>query len=149
MKELHGSASASVSASAQASFDLLADVEGYPNWYPEAVRRVEVLERSGDRRATRARAVLHVAYGPLVRDFDLTLAVAGEAPRWVKLTRLPNEPSDPEQFEVRWRIAPERIEVELDATLSVPRLVPVGGIGESVAAGFVAAAARTLTSRSP
>ena len=35
----------------------------------------------------------------------------------------------------------------LDATLSVPRLVPVGGIGNELAREFVAAAGRALTRR--
>ena len=37
------------------------------------------------------------------------------------------------------------ISLALDATLSVPRLVPLGGIGDSLADGFVSAAARELS----
>jgi hypothetical protein len=70
----------------------------------------------------------------------------------VTLTRLPNEPADPEEFEVRWRLAPPgpatdgtRIDIELAAKLDVPRLMPVGGVGAAIAEGFLAAAVRELS----
>ena len=73
------------------------------------------------------------------------MAVAVAAPRTVTLTRLPNEPSDAEEFEVRWMLQPEgagtRIAVEIEANLAVPRMVPLGGIGDAMAAAFVQAAA--------
>jgi hypothetical protein len=128
-----------VSASAQESFDLLKAVEDYPRWYPDVVREARLLD------ADRAQASLHVSYGPLVRDFDLTLAITSEAPHTVRLTRVPHDISDPEEFEVLWTVADGTITVTLDANLSVPRLLPVGGIGESMAAGFVDAAARALS----
>lgn len=148
MKELHGTASAQVSAPEAECFVLLADVEGYPRWYPEAVRRVEVVERGSDGLAAKAHAQLHVAYGPLTRDFNLLLAIETERPARVALTRIPHHASDSEQFDVSWKIAPGLIAVELSASLSVPRMLPVGGIGESIASGFVTAAAHALASRS-
>jgi Polyketide cyclase / dehydrase and lipid transport len=139
MKELHGTASSAVTAGAQESFELLRTVEDYPRWYPEVVREAQMLD------ADRARAKLHVAYGPLVRDFDLTLAITSEEPHTIRLTRVPHDMSDPEEFEVAWTVADGAITVTLDARLSVPRLLPVGGIGESMARGFVEAAARALS----
>jgi ribosome-associated toxin RatA of RatAB toxin-antitoxin module len=150
MKELHGTASRTVAAPVEDCYGLLEAVDGYPAWHPDVVRSVEVLERGADGRPSRARATLHVAVGPLVRDFNLVLAVELEALRRVKLIRQRNEPSDQEQFVVSWRLEPDgeratRIAIELDANLSVPRLVPLGGIGDSMAEGFVSAAARALT----
>lgn len=145
MKELHGQASTRVAASPEESFALLAAVEDYPAWYPEVVRRVELIERSTNGLPAKARAQLHVAYGPLVRDFNLLLAVDAQRPGRVTLTRIPHDSSDPERFEVTWRIDPGQVNVELRANLSVPRLLPVGGIGESIASGFAGAAAAALS----
>jgi ribosome-associated toxin RatA of RatAB toxin-antitoxin module len=147
MKELHGTSSASVAAGVERCFELLAAVDRYPNWYPEVVRSVEVVERDPDGRPTKARASLHVAQGPLVRDFALLLSVQTEPFRVVRLTRIPHEPSDPERFQVAWSLGegPEtRIGLELSANLSVPRFVPVGAIGDGLARGFVASAVREL-----
>ncbi len=144
MKELHGAASTSVSAPAQQCYALLADIDGYHAWYPDVIRSSEVLERGADEQPVRAHAVLHVAVGPLVRDFNLQLAVSTDAPSLVKLERIPHDASDPERFVVTWTVRPGAIAVSLDASLSVPRLLPIGSIGETMAQGFVTAAARAL-----
>lgn len=146
MKELHARAGTSINASAQEALALLRAVDGYPNWYPD-VRAAEALERDDDGQPTKVRATLHVASGPLVRDFRLTLAVTSPDPMTIKLARVPHDSSDPERFEVTWRVVERggvRIELALDANLSVPRLLPVGGVGESIAKGFVDAASRAL-----
>ncbi len=147
VKQLQGTAATDVAAPVAQCVALFEAVERYPTWYPEAVRRVEVTEREAGGRPTQARAALHVAYGPLVRDFDLLLAITVEPPGTVRLARIPHQPSDPERFDVTWHAAEAtrtRIELRLDANLSVPRLVPVGGIGDQFARGFVNAAAREL-----
>jgi ribosome-associated toxin RatA of RatAB toxin-antitoxin module len=144
MKELHGSANAAVAASAEQCFTLFEAVDDYPQWYPEAVRRVEVVQRSADGKPARARAQLHVAYGPLTRAFNLLLSVEADPVTRVKLTRVPHEPPDPERFEVTWLVQPGRIELQMYANLSIPRLVPVSGMGESFAGDFVAAAKKVL-----
>jgi hypothetical protein len=149
MKQLRGAADSEVAASPEQCFALLADVEGYPRWHSETVRQVEVIERGADGRASKVAATLHAQTGPLARDFHLMLAVALQPPRTVRLTRAPHEPTDPERFEVNWRVAagqPTRIQLELEAVLELPRLVPLGPVGDSLASGFVAAAARELTS---
>jgi ribosome-associated toxin RatA of RatAB toxin-antitoxin module len=147
VKELHARAGTAVSASAEQTVALLRAVEDYPSWYPDGVRAVEVLERDGDGLATKVKATLHVASGPLVRDFRLTLAVTTPDAATVRLARQPHDTRDPERFDVTWRVVDRggvRIELALDANLSVPRLLPVGGVGESLAQGFVGAAARAL-----
>lgn len=147
MKELHGSASASVAAPIEECFALVEAIDRYPSWYPDVVRGAEILERTGDGNPARARAMLHASVGPIVKDFDLVLAVTVERFSTVMLTRIPHDSSDPERFEVIWRLesGPEtRLQLTLDANLSVPRLLPVGGIGDSMAAGFVTAAASAL-----
>ncbi|MBV9193019.1 MAG: SRPBCC family protein [Solirubrobacterales bacterium] len=150
MKELRGTAGASVDAPLERAQALLEAVDGYPTWYPEVVKQVEVLERGADGPPQRVQAKLHFAQGPIARDFRLLLAVAVERPELVRLTRIPHEPGDPERFEVTWRLARQtqtqtRIDLELRADLDVPRFVPVASIGDSLARGFVAAAVRQLT----
>jgi hypothetical protein len=130
----------------------VAAVDRYPNWNPEAIRSAEVLERDSAGRPARARVGVHVAVGPVVRDFDLLMEVALNEDHEVRLSRVRNEPSDPERFEVLWRIRagpPSRLELELGATLDVPRLVPLGGVGDRLAQEFVDAAKRELERSSP
>ena len=148
MKELHGSASASVAAPIEQCFALVEAIDGYPSWFPVVVHEAEVLVRTVDGHPTRTRVTLHASVGPFVRDFRLLLAVTVEQFSTVKLTRIPHDSSDPARFEVIWRLeqgGETRIHLTLDANLAVPRLLPVGGLGESMAAGFVAAAAAALS----
>ncbi|MHB8689641.1 MAG: SRPBCC family protein [Solirubrobacteraceae bacterium] len=145
MKELHARAQSAVTASPDESLQLLRAVEDYPRWYPDGVKSVSVLERDAGGATSKVRATLHVAAGPLVRDFNLTLVVTTPAPNQIKLTREAHGAGDHERFEVAWTVSPSQIAVALDANLSVPRLLPVGGVGESIANGFVNAAARTLS----
>jgi len=148
MKELQGAATTRVHASVADSLELLTAVERYPAWYPDVVRRVEVLERRSDGTAATARATLHVSQGPFTRDIDLVLSVETAPVGTVQLTRIPDNDGDRERFSVSWRVAEAqpgaRIGLELEAQLSVPRLVPLGGVGSAVARGFVDAAARAL-----
>jgi ribosome-associated toxin RatA of RatAB toxin-antitoxin module len=148
MKELQGAATTRVSASVAETLELLSAVQRYPSWYPDVVRRVEVLERRSDGTAARARTTLHVSQGPFTRDIDLVLSVETQPAGTVQLTRIPHDGRDRELFSVTWRVAEAqrgtKIDLELEANLSVPRLVPLGGVGGAVARGFVDAAARAL-----
>ncbi|HEY4896640.1 MAG TPA: SRPBCC family protein [Solirubrobacteraceae bacterium] len=147
MKELHGQAGRFLSASTEECFALVADVESYPRWHPEVVRSVVVVESARDGTAERAETSLHVSYGPLARDFELTMAIDVAPPGSVSLVRIAHGPSDREEFAVRWQIEDRGqtwLGVELSANLAVPRLVPLGGIGEAIAAGFLRAAADAL-----
>ena len=89
---------------------------------------------------------MHVAAGPVTRDFELLLHVSVRDDG-VRLVRVPRDPSDQEQFEIDWEVregSSATIKVLLAARLDVPRLLPLGGLGETVAQGFVEAARRVL-----
>jgi ribosome-associated toxin RatA of RatAB toxin-antitoxin module len=147
MKELHGAATAVVPMPQDRCMALLEAVDRYPEWYPEVVRAVEVLERDAGGGPSKVRALLRVAREPVVREFDLVLAVAVDRPRAVDLTLVRDHPSDPERFGVAWRLEPQngtRIKLNLDANIDVPRFLPLGRFGDSMAEGFVAAAAKAL-----
>lgn len=155
MKQLHGTAAATIPAPIEECFELLDAIDGYPRWYEEVVQEAEVIERDADGRPVRARAVLQVSVGPLARDFHLDLDVSTSPPTVVRFARIPHHAGDNEAFEVLWKLEgkdPTVITLELNANLSVPKLLPLGGVGDSLAQGFVAAAARRLadsSSRSP
>ena len=148
MKELRGSATGVAAVPVDDCVRFFRAVDRYPTWHPEVVRKVEVLERDAEDEPTRAQAVLHVAVGPLVKDFNLLLAITLPDPLTVKLARVPHGPEDDERFDVTWRLkqagTQTQIRLEVKASLSVPRLVPVGGIGDGLAEGFVAAATRAI-----
>lgn len=147
MKQLNGVATAKVGAPIDRCFTLLADVEQYPSWHSELIRAVTVLERDQHGQPTRVRTTLHVAHGPLVRDFDFMLDVRLEQPELVELSRVPNDPTDEEQLVMRWRLGGSgetEIELGLDARLAVPRFVPLGPIGDTLAGSFLRAAVRRL-----
>ena len=145
MKQLHGRASAPVTVARNDCVRFLAAVEEYPQWYPETVREAQVLERESDRRPALVRAKLHIARGPLVRDVDLTMTVRADPAGTVTLERISHGPGDGERFTVTWRLEAEsRLSVELEANLSVPRMMPLGGLADSIAAGFLQAAVDAL-----
>ena len=78
----------------------------------------------------------------------MVLAIEAERPASVRLARLTNDPSE-QQFAVDWRLRDgerTRIELDLYARLRVSRFLPIGGVGKSLAAEFVAAAGRAITS---
>jgi ribosome-associated toxin RatA of RatAB toxin-antitoxin module len=128
-------------------FALLADVARYPEWYPEVIQTVDVLERGSDGQARRARTKLHLAWGPVVRDFDLVLGVEAEPSTVVRLARVSDTPSA-SVFEATWQVSGSEtatIAIHLRAALDVPRFLPLGGIGDAIAGGFVDAAVRRLT----
>jgi hypothetical protein len=150
MKELRGSASAGVATSADHCLAFLQDIEGYPRWYPEVVRRAEIARPSVRDRPVRARTTVRLTLGPVRRDFDLLIEMSPRAERVVRLTRVGHDADDPEELSVTWRIddGPSpgtiRLTVEVSARLEVPRLLPTQGVGDAVARGFVSAAARAL-----
>jgi len=149
MKELTGSASATTPASPERAMALLEDIDRYPTWHPDVVKEAEVLERDAEGHPTKARCKLHVERGPLTRDFNLIMSVAVDPAGTIKLSRTPHESSDAERFDVTWRVDGEpstRIRVDLAANLNVPRMVPLGGVGDALAQGLVSAATRELAS---
>ncbi len=125
---------------------MLAAIEAYPDWYPDGVREVETLERDGSGQPTKVRTRLHVEVAALSKDFNLTMSVGVEPQGRVALKKLKADASDP-PFDVIWRVSEHdgtMIEIELDTALPVPRFVPVGGVGDSIAKSFVSAAAEEL-----
>jgi hypothetical protein len=147
MKHLRASARMPVPVSAAGSLALLRELERYPEWYPEGVRSVVVLERSDSGVPRRVRALLRLAQGPLQRDFEVVMVVSEPAPGTLVLEREPHGPSDLERFAVAWRAEEGSLALALEAELAVPRLLPLGGAAEALAEGFLAAAARALASR--
>lgn len=145
-RQFHGEAAQVVAAPLEDCFALLRAVDRYPDWCPDIVREVDVLDRASDGQPTRVRMRMHVARGPIVREFDLFLAVVVEPPRSVKLTRVTDHPTN-QEFDATWLLSPvasTRLALQLDATLRVPLYIPAGGIGDAIAEGFVAAASRAL-----
>jgi hypothetical protein len=150
VKDLRGEAAATVTASGSECFALLTAIEGYPAWHPDVIRRAEVTERDADGRPSLARATVYVGIGPLRGNFELTLEVSTIPERLVRLSRVRHDSSDPEQFVLAWRIEPgpsTRLTAELQASLQVPRFLPVQGVGDTLAQGFVAAARAELERR--
>jgi ribosome-associated toxin RatA of RatAB toxin-antitoxin module len=151
VKEIHGSASGIVRATPERCFSLLAAVDRYRDWNAELVRELEVLERHRDDKPTRVRAVIHVKQSPFMKNFELTVAVRAEPPHAIFITRIPNEPSDPEALELAWRVAPRsaggatRIGLQFNAVASfIPGFLPLGGIGNLIAERLLDAATTAL-----
>ena len=151
MKHLHGTAQAAVGVPIEECLAFLSALEAYPSWYPDVVREVEVVESGDDGLPRRAETKLHLSYGPVSRDLDLLLAVRVRRPGLVQLTQVPRGRSSGASFDGTWRLddrAGTHLELELDATMPVPRLVPLGAVGDAFAAGFMQAAVGRLESGS-
>jgi hypothetical protein len=151
MKHLQGTAQAVVDVPIEDCLALLAALEDYPSWYPDVVSEVQVLEYGDDGLPLSAETKLHLSYGPVSKDLDLLLAVRVHRPDLVQLTHVPRGQSSGTSFEATWHLedqAGTHLELELDATMPVPRLVPLGGIGDAFAAGFMQAAVERLESGS-
>jgi ribosome-associated toxin RatA of RatAB toxin-antitoxin module len=148
VKHIDGHASSLVAAPVEDCFALLAAVHRYPSWNVDLVREVDVLEWAGEDRPARAWARIHVAQSPFGKNFELVVAVRTEPSSAVYLTRLPNEPSDPEQLTLSWRLeqdAGTRIALEFHATVSfLPRFLPQFGVGDLIADTLLDAAVRAL-----
>jgi Polyketide cyclase / dehydrase and lipid transport len=146
MREFHGEAEEVVAAPVEDCLALLAAVDAYPDWCPDIVRGVKVLERGADGEPSRVRMRMHIARGPVVREFDLFLAIVVKPPGTVKLTRVTDHPTE-QAFNATWLLSPSgstRVALQLDAKLRVPSYIPAHGIGDAIAEGFVTAAGRTL-----
>jgi hypothetical protein len=133
MKELRGTAAALVPAPPAQCLALVEAVDEYPSWHPEVVREVEVLERDARGLPSRARTILHLSAGPVTKDFDLLMSITVDPPATVTLSKIDGQGT--------------RVEVTLAANLDVPRFLPLGGVGDSVAQGFVSAASAELARR--
>ena len=147
MKDLNATASREAAAPIDTCFDRLADVEGYSRWHPAGVKRAEVVERDPAGTATKISTTFILQR--LQRDFTLEMALRLERPQLIELRRLPKKPGDPEHVILTWRLS-ERgadrtsIALDLNAKLDLPRFLPIGGVGETIARGFVDAAVASL-----
>lgn len=147
MKDLSGSASGRTDASVDAAFALLADFEGYPNWFPDGVKSVRVLERSPDGHPSRLQTLLRTTSGPVKRDFDMQMTATLRRFELVELRRVPNPDRDTEEMVVSWRLSPgpqTLVAVDLRARLNLPGFLPVGGLAQGMADQFLQAAIRRL-----
>jgi hypothetical protein len=134
----------------EACLAFLAALEDYPSWYPDVVKGVNVVELGDGGLPRKAEIKLHLAYGPVSRDLELLLAVRLKKPGLVELTHVSRGQASGASFDATWRLTGDdstRLELELDATMPVPRLVPLGGVGDSFADGFMRAAVAGLQSR--
>jgi hypothetical protein len=148
-RQFHGEAAADVAAPVGECFALLAAVDRYPEWCPDEVRSVEVLERGDGGQPRRVRMMLRVARGTFVKEAQLFLAIAVEPLQSVTLTRVTDHPTN-QEFTAVWLLRTEsrtRIALALDAALRIPAVIPAGGIPDEIANEFVAAAARALAPR--
>ena len=143
MRRLSVHAHAASYASASSLAQLLVAVDRYPSWHGDVVRKVVVRTRDEAGRPETVDVTLRVGIGPVHHDLELTLAICATLPTRITLTRLPNEAGDPETFVAAWRLDEDprtTISLEVEAEVDVPRLVPLGGIGDRLAQGFVDAA---------
>jgi ribosome-associated toxin RatA of RatAB toxin-antitoxin module len=145
-REFHGEAAEVVASRVEDCFALVAAVDRYPDWCPDVVREVEVLDRTADGQPSRVRMTMHIARGALFREFNLFLAIVVERPGTVRLTRVTDHPTN-QEFNATWMLRPAsstRVALELGAKLRVPWYIHAGEIGDAIAEGFVTAACRAL-----
>ena len=125
---------------------LAAGVDRYPDWCPDVIREVDVLDRGDNGQPTSVRMKMRVARGGLVKEFNLFLAIVVEPPGSVKLTRVTDHPTN-QEFNATWTLraaASTRVALDLDAKLRVPWYIHAGGIGDAIAQAFVSAASKRL-----
>ncbi len=148
MKSIDGHASSTVRATPAQCFPLLAAVDRYPDWNGELIREVTVLQRDEAGRPSTAHLSIHVAQSPFGKNFQLVVAVRTEPERAVRLTRVPDGPSDRDELEIHGRLDPgagTQIAVSFHAaTALVPRFIPLFGVGDQIAAHLLEGAVRTL-----
>lgn len=154
MKEINGKAEATLDAPAAEVLALVAAVDRYPEWHPDVVRQVEVIDRDRAHggQPDEVRVTLRVpVLGGLGPDREMLMAVEAEAEAEagrVTLRRRPYDERDREQLEAVWTIEgdrPTQLSLTVEAQLDVPGLVPLGAVGDTLAGGFVEAAARRFS----
>lgn len=149
-REFRGGASELAAAPQADCLALVAAVDRYPDWCPEGIRAVEVLDRDADGQPSRVRMTVHIARAGFDREFNLFLAIVVEPPGSVKLTRVTDHPTN-QAFTATWTLRPAAstlLALELEAKLRVPWYIRAGGIGDAIAQTFVSAACRRLEASS-
>jgi ribosome-associated toxin RatA of RatAB toxin-antitoxin module len=148
MRELSATATGVSTTPIERCYLHLLDVERYPEWYPDGVRSVEVLERGADGVPTRIDAVLAAVAGPLRKEFPVRLALE-QQPTRIALARIADERGDHELLTIAWQLrelgqAETEVIVELGARLDVPIFLPIDPIAREVANGFLQAALQSF-----
>jgi ribosome-associated toxin RatA of RatAB toxin-antitoxin module len=149
MKELTASATGVTAAAIDRCYAHLLDVERYPQWYPDGVKSVQVLERNAAGVPTKIDAVLAAVAGPLRKQFDVRLALEPEPPTVIALARIADDRGDHELLTISWLLRDlgadgTEINVELGARLDVPLFLPIDPVAREVANGFLQAALKSL-----
>ena len=149
MRELTASATGFSEKPIDHCYWKLLDVERYPQWYPDGVKRVEVLERGADGVPTKLDAVLAAVAGPLRKQFDVRLAVEPEYPTLIALARVADERGDHELLTITWLLrdladSGTEVNIELGARLEVPLFLPIDPVAREVANGFLQAALQSF-----
>lgn len=149
MKELTASATGSSDKPIEHCYAHLLDVEHYPQWYPDGVKRVEVLERDGEGVPTKVDAVLAAVAGPLRKEFNVRLAVEPERPTLIALARVADDRGDHEMLTITWLLRDlgeqgTELNIELGARLDVPLFLPIDPVAREVANGFLQAALKSF-----
>ncbi|MBO0767774.1 MAG: hypothetical protein J2O48_03725 [Solirubrobacterales bacterium] len=144
MRDIDAAVSGHTAAAPERVLALVNDVEAYPSWYAEGVKRAEVRERDSEGNATKVFTVLALREGPIQRDFDMEMSVnRGEG--WIKLSRLPKSLDDEEQFAVKFSVSPgTELGVSFNARLSIPAWLPLGNLPQLIPRGFLDAALAKL-----
>ena len=151
MREISATSQGETPTPIERCFERLVDIAGYPSWYPTGVKRAEQLEQGPDGRPTKVAATLALTSGPIQRDFSLEFGVTTERPTLIELRRLPHgSGGGADLVVISWRLrelAADRTEltVAFDAELDVPRFLPLGGLADGIAGGFLAAAIASLS----
>lgn len=145
MRDLSATSAGEAPAPIEVVFERLSNVTDYPSWYPAGVKYAEELERGPDGEPSTVKTTLALAQGRIQRDFTLHLAVTRDRPRMIELRRLPKTADDRELVTITWQLGElgqerTRIEVALAAKLDIPRFLPLGGIADNIAGGFLNAA---------
>jgi ribosome-associated toxin RatA of RatAB toxin-antitoxin module len=149
MKQLSATATGVAATPIERAYEHLLDVERYPQWYPDGVKRVEVLERDAGGVVLTVDAVLAAVAGPLRKEFPMRLALEREQPTRIALARVADDRGDHEQLTIAWLLravgqAETELTVELGARLDVPLFLPIDPIAREVANGFLQAALRSM-----
>jgi len=149
MKELTAEASGTSPKPIEHCYFHLLNVERYPEWYPDGVKSVTVLERGADGVPLKVDAVLAAVAGPLRKQFDVRLAVEPERPTLIALARVADDRGDHELLTITWLLRDlgahgTEVNIELGARLDVPLFLPIDPVAREVANGFLQAALASL-----
>lgn len=118
MSRFGGEGTVEIEASVERCFELAGDAAGYPEWHP-VIESVAVLERDGDERVSRARAVVDAS----VSTVTVEVAFTHEPPTLVECRRVSG---DLKEMWTRFEFAelgPERTRLDYSTGLDPGRML--------------------------